>query len=285
MKQRKTIQDFRAMKQAGEKIAMLTAYDAAMAGFFASCGVDMLLVGDSLGMVVLGYDSTVPVTMAEMLHHSAAVRRGAPAAFVVGDLPFGSYQSGARDAIMNGTRFLKEAGCDAVKLEGGLKVCETVKAMVAAGIPVMGHIGLTPQTASQLGGYKVQGRDLESARRLLREARDLEEAGAFGVVLECVPQQLAALITEQIGIPTIGIGAGPSCDGQVLVSHDLLGMFEKFVPKFVKAYANLAPQIREGVSAYLADVRQGQFPGEEHSFVSEIDLAQLLTEESNELVK
>ncbi len=285
MKQRKTIQDFRAMKQAGEKIAMLTAYDAAMAGFFASCGVDMLLVGDSLGMVVLGYDSTVPVTMAEMLHHSAAVRRGAPAAFVVGDLPFGSYQSGARDAIMNGTRFLKEAGCDAVKLEGGLKVCETVKAMVAAGIPVMGHIGLTPQTASQLGGYKVQGRDLESARRLLREARGLEEAGAFGVVLECVPEQLAALITEQIGIPTIGIGAGPFCDGQVLVSHDLLGMFEKFTPKFVKAYANLAPQIREGVSAYLAEVRQGQFPGEEHSFVSETDLTQLLAEESNELVK
>ncbi len=285
MNTRKTIVDFRAMKQAGEKIAMLTAYDAGMAGFFASCGVDMLLVGDSVGMVVLGYDSTVPVTMAEMLHHAAAVRRGAPAAFVVGDLPFGSYQSGARDAIVNGTRFLKEAGCDAVKLEGGLEVCATVRAMVTAGIPVMGHIGLTPQTANQLGGYKVQGRDLESARRLLREARSLEEAGAFGMVLECVPEQLAALITEQIGIPTIGIGAGPSCDGQVLVSHDLLGMFEKFVPKFVKAYANLAPQIREGVSAYLADVRQGQFPGEEHSFVSEIDLAQLLTEESNELVK
>ena len=264
------------MKQAGEKITMLTAYDAAMSGLFASCGVDMLLVGDSLGMVVLGYDSTVPVTMAEMLHHSAAARRGAPGAFLVGDLPFGSYQSGARDAIMNGTRFLKEAGCDAVKFQGGLEVCETVRAMVAAGIPVMGHIGLTPQTVNQLGGYKVQGRDLESARRLLREARALEEAGAFGIVMECVPEQLAALITQQVAMPTIGIGAGVGCDGQVLVSHDLLGMFEKFIPKFVKTYANLAPLIREGVSAYLAEVRGSQFPDAEHSFVSDADLTQLL---------
>ncbi len=276
MKRRKTIQDFIAMKKNGEKITVLTAYDAAMAGVQQACNVDILLVGDSLGNVVLGYDSTVPVTMEQMLHHASAVRRGAPEAFVVGDMPFGSYQSGAREAIANGTRFLKEAGCDAVKLEGGLVVCDTVRAMVGAGISVMGHIGLTPQTATQLGGYKVQGKDADSARRLLSEAKGLADAGAFSLVMECVPSQLADIITESIGIPTIGIGAGPGCDGQVLVINDMLGMFEKFVPSFVKTYANLAPLIKDGIIRYTREVKDGSFPATEQSFSAQVDLRAIL---------
>jgi 3-methyl-2-oxobutanoate hydroxymethyltransferase len=274
---RTTIKDIRSMKAAGQKITMLTAYDASMARLFSSCGVDTLLVGDSLGMVMLGYESTVPVTMAEMLHHASAVRRGAPEAFVVGDMPFGSYQSGVRDAIMNGLRFLKEAGCDAVKLEGGLEVCEIVRAMVAAGIPVMGHIGLTPQTASQLGGFKVQGKNLDAARKLLDEALALEQAGAFSLVIECVPSGLAEVISATLAIPTVGIGAGVHCDGQVLVSHDLLGMFEKFQPKFVKQYANLAPLIKEGVQQFNSEVRAGTYPGDEHGFADSCDYRELLT--------
>ena len=276
MARRKTVADFIALKAAGEKIAMLTAYDAAMAGLLAGCGVDCLLVGDSLGNVVLGYDSTVPVTMDEMIHHAAAVRRGAPGAFVIGDMPFGSYQSSPRDAIINGCRFLKEAGCDAVKLEGGLEVCATVAAMVAAGIPVMGHIGLTPQTASQLGGYKVQGKDLESAGKMVDEARGLQQAGAFGLVMECIPDQLARIITETLAIPTIGIGAGVHCDGQVLVTHDLLGMFEKFIPSFVKTYTSLAPLIKENVTCYVEEVRKGSFPDAAHSFPAQSDFSGLL---------
>jgi len=277
MTKRKSVTEIMAMKPAGTKITMLTAYDASMAAMLAGCGVDVLLVGDSLGMVVLGYDSTVPVTMDEMIHHAAAVRRGAPGAFVIGDMPFGSYQSGARDAILNGARFLKEAGCDAVKLEGGLEVCATVSAMVAAGIPVMAHIGLTPQTASQLGGYKVQGRDLESARGLLESARGLQEAGAFGLVLECIPEQLAAIISQALVIPTIGIGAGVHCDGQVLVTHDLLGMFEKFVPSFIKNYTSLSPLIRENVTRYTEEVRNGSFPDQAHSFTAKIDFKDIVS--------
>jgi len=277
MTKRKSVTEIMAMKPAGTKITMLTAYDASMAAMLAGCGVDVLLVGDSLGMVVLGYDSTVPVTMDEMIHHAAAVRRGAPGAFVIGDMPFGSYQSGVRDAILNGARFLKEAGCDAVKLEGGLEVCATVSAMVAAGIPVMGHIGLTPQTASQLGGYKVQGRDLESARKMVAAAKGLQEAGAFGLVLECIPEQLAALITESLVIPTIGIGAGVHCDGQVLVTHDLLGMFEKFVPSFIKTYTCLSPLIRDNVTRYAEEVRNGVFPDEAHSFTAKIDFKDIVS--------
>ena len=276
MTKRKTVAEIMAMKRAGIKITVLTAYDASMAALVAGCGVDVLLVGDSLGMVVLGYDSTVPVTMDEMIHHAAAVRRGAPGAFVIGDMPFGSYQSSPRDAIINGSRFLKEAGCDAVKLEGGLEVCATVTAMVAAGIPVMGHIGLTPQTASQLGGYKVQGRDLESAKKMVAAAKGLQEAGAFGLVLECIPDQLAGIISASLTIPTIGIGAGVQCDGQVLVTHDLLGMFEKFIPSFVKTYTNLAPLIKESVTRYAEEVRAGVFPDEAHSFTSQLDLEKLL---------
>ena len=276
MAKRKTVIDLIAMKSTGEKIAMLTAYDASMAALLAGCGLDVLLVGDSLGMVVLGYDSTVPVTMDEMIHHAAAVRRGAPGAFIIGDMPFGSYQSSPRDAIINGVRFLKEAGCDAVKLEGGLEVCTTVAAMVAAGISVMGHIGLTPQTATQLGGYKVQGRDLESARKMVAAAKSLQQAGAFGLVLECIPDQLARIITETLSVPTIGIGAGVHCDGQVLVTHDLLGMFEKFIPSFVKTYTSLAPLIKENVTRYAEEVRNGSFPDAAHSFITQIDLGELL---------
>ncbi|HIP39241.1 MAG TPA: 3-methyl-2-oxobutanoate hydroxymethyltransferase [Desulfocapsa sulfexigens] len=276
MAKRKTIADILAMKKEGVKITMLTAYDAAMASMLAASDVDMLLVGDSLGMVVLGYDSTVPVTMDEMIHHAGAVRRGAPGAFVVGDMPFGTYNSGKRDAIINGSRFLKEAGCDAIKLEGGLEVCETVTAMVQAGISVMGHIGLTPQTATQLGGYKVQGRDVEAAKKLVEDARALEKAGAFALVLECIPDELGRIISEETGIPTIGIGAGVHCDGQVLVTHDLLGMFEKFIPGFVKTYCKLAPTIKEAVADYNNDVRNSAFPGEAHSFSSESDLRSLL---------
>ena len=276
MAKRKTVAGIRKMKEAGEKITMLTAYDAAMAAMLSAADVDVLLVGDSLGMVVLGYDSTVPVSMDEMIHHASAVRRGAKDAFVVGDMPFGSYQSGARDAIINGTRFLKEAGCDAVKLEGGLEVCETVEALVRAGISVIGHIGLTPQTATQLGGYKVQGRDIASAKKMIEEAHALEKAGVFALILECIPDELGKIISEEISIPTIGIGAGVHCDGQVLVTHDLLGMFDKFIPSFVKSYCKLAPAIKDAVLEYNSEVRSGDYPDKEHSFSGDSNLRELL---------
>ena len=274
-----TAPDIVNKKACGEKIIMLTAYDASFARLVDAAGADIILVGDSLGMVVLGYDSTVPVTMDEMLHHAKAVRRGAGEAFVVGDMPFLSYQVSTREAIVNGGRFLKEAGCDAVKLEGGEEVVETVQALVRAGVPVMGHIGLTPQNAGQLGGYKVQGRDVDSARRLLAAARALEEAGAFAVVLECLPDKLARVISEAISIPTIGIGAGVDCDGQVLVTHDLLGMFEKFVPSFVKTYLNLAPQMKEALSSFRQEVADGVFPDSEHSFTMQLDVEKLFSED------
>lgn len=273
---RKTLSDIRSMKARGEKITMLTAYDASMSRILEGCEVDMLLVGDSLGMVMLGYDSTVPVTMDEMLHHAKAVRRGAPKSFVVGDMPYGSYQTGTRDAINNAIRFLKEADCDAVKLEGGLSMCGVVEALVNAGIPVMAHIGLTPQTASQLGGYKVQGKGLEDAKRMLAEARGLEAAGAFSIVLECVPDKLAQVITSSLDMPTVGIGAGSGCDGQVLVTHDLLGMFDKFTPKFVKKFADLSSPIKDGITQYEKEVKDGSYPAAEHSFTSETDYDSLL---------
>jgi 3-methyl-2-oxobutanoate hydroxymethyltransferase len=229
-------------------------------------------------MVMLGYDSTVPVTMADMIHHAAAVRRGAPQAFVICDMPFGSHHTGVRDAVLNGLRIMTEAGSDAVKLEGGLEMCGVVKGLVEAGVPVMGHIGLTPQTASQLGGFKVQGKDLAAARRLVAEARALEEAGAFALTIECVPAGLAEVITSSLSIPTVGIGAGVHCDGQVLVGHDMLGMFEKFQPKFVKQYASLAPLIKAAVAGYNREVRSGSYPGVEHSFADSIDYRQLLAE-------
>ncbi len=271
-----TVVDIRAMKGRGEKITMLTAYDASFAALIEDAGIDMLLVGDSLGMVVLGYDSTVPVTMDEMIHHAGAVRRGASRTLIVGDMPFMSYQVSLPEAVHNAGRFMKEAGCDAVKLEGGLEVCATVSAIVKAGVPVMGHIGLTPQTAGQLGGYKVQGRDLESARNLLSMAKGLQDARAFALVLECIPAPLAELISQELAVPTIGIGAGAGCDGQVLVTHDLLGMFEKFVPSFVKSYARLAPQIKDAVLAYKREVREGRYPDESHSFKMSLPIADIL---------
>ncbi len=260
-----TVKDFRDRK-GGQRLAVLTAYDAAMARLLDSAGADALLVGDSLGMVVLGYDSTVPVTMEQMLHHAGAVSRGTSRALVIADMPFGSYQVSPEQAMENGIRFLKEAGCAAVKLEGGIEVCGAVRALTRAGVPVMGHIGLTPQTAGQLGGYKVQGKDLAAARRLLAEARALEAAGAFSIVLEAIPASLAEVITRAVAVPTIGIGAGPHCDGQVLVTNDLLGLFEKFVPSFVKQYVNLAPEIKKAVTSYISEVGSGSFPGPEHSF-------------------
>ncbi|GAB6193206.1 3-methyl-2-oxobutanoate hydroxymethyltransferase [Desulfocastanea catecholica] len=275
---RKTLAEIRSMKAQGKKISMLTAYDSSMARLLSSCQIDILLVGDSLGMVMLGYDSTVPVTMEEMLHHTKAVRRGAPESFIIADMPFGANHTGERDAVKNGIRFLKEAGCDAVKLEGGLEMCGVVRALVQAGVPVMAHIGLTPQTASQLGGYKLQGKGLDDARRLLAEAKGLEEAGAFGLLLECIPDKLAQLITESSKISTIGIGAGVHCDGQVLVVNDLLGMFDKFTPKFVKKYADLSPLIKESIQQYHTEVKAGTYPGTEHSFSSDADYSSLLRE-------
>ena len=276
MDKKLTIQDIIMMKQNGEKISMLTAYDASFAGLIDASGIEMVLVGDSSGMVLLGYDSTIPVTMEEMLHHCRAVNRGIKRAVMVGDMPFMSYQVSESEAITNAGRFLKESGCDAVKLEGGTEMCDKVKAISLAGIPVMGHIGLTPQTASQLGGYKVQGRDADSARKLLQSARDLEASGAFSIVLECIPAELSEVITKAVSIPTIGIGAGKHCDGQVLVTHDMVGMFEKFIPSFVKQYANLASQIKEAVATYNEEVKNGSFPSEEQSFNVQVDIQNLL---------
>jgi 3-methyl-2-oxobutanoate hydroxymethyltransferase len=276
MDKKLTIQDIITMKKNGENVSMLTAYDASFAGLIDAAGIDMVLVGDSLGMVLLGYNSTIPVTMEEMLHHCRAAGKGVKRAVLVGDMPFMSYQVSDSEAISNAGRFLKEAGCDAVKLEGGTEMCATVGAIVKAGIPVMGHIGLTPQTASQLGGFKVQGKDADSSRRLLQSARDLETAGAFSIVLECIPAQLSEAITRAVSIPTIGIGAGKHCDGQVLVTHDMVGMFEKFRPSFVKQYINLAPQIMEAVATYHEEVKSGSFPDDEHSFNMQLDVKSLL---------
>jgi len=265
-KKKVTIPQLLDMKREGKKIRMVTSYDYITALLVDETDIEMILVGDSLGMVVLGYEGTVPVTMEDMLHHIKPVVRAARNTFVVGDMPFGSYNESIESAIRNANRILKEGGADAVKLEGGLNVVKTVEALVNAGIPVMGHIGLTPQTATQLGGFKVQGKDIEAARRLLEEAQALEAAGAFAIVLECIPSALAKLITERVNIPTIGIGAGPHCDGQVLVIHDMLGMFKRFVPKFVKKYADLAPQMLEALKTYAHEVAEGIFPGPEHSF-------------------
>lgn len=248
------------------KIAMITAYDYPTACFADQVGIETVLVGDSLGMVVLGYSSTVPVTMDAMIHHCQAVTRGVTYAFVLGDMPFLSYQVSAEKAVENAGRFIKEAGCDGVKLEGGSEMAPVVKAVADAGIPVCAHIGLTPQTATKLSGFKVQGKDAESAKALVKAAKDLEAAGACMIVMECIPDRLAERITQELRIPTIGIGAGRHCDGQVLVYHDVVGLFERFTPKFVKQYVNLAPQIREALRRYKEDVEGGVFPGPEHSF-------------------
>jgi len=252
-------------RKKGSRWVMLTAYDFPTGRLAAEAGVDVILVGDSLGMVVLGYDTTVPVTMEDMLHHCRAARRGAPDVFLVGDMPFMSYAT-KEQALANAARFLKEAGADSVKVEGGLEVVPVVEALVSAGVPVLGHVGLTPQTASALGGYKLQGRDEVSARRIVDQAEALERAGCWGIVLELVPAPLARVVTERIGIPTVGIGAGPHTDSQVLVFHDLVGLYPTFTPKFVKRYAEAGTLIRDAISRYVAEVRAGTFPGEEHSF-------------------
>jgi 3-methyl-2-oxobutanoate hydroxymethyltransferase len=260
------------MKRAGEKIAMLTAYDYSTAKLVDEAGVHLILVGDSLGMVVLGYDSTVPVTLDEMLHHTKAVVRGARQALVIGDMPFMTYQVSAEEAMRNAGRFMQETGCQAVKLEGGMTVTSTVRRIVDCGIPVMGHIGLTPQSINQLGGHRVQGKTPEAAKKLLNDALALEHAGAFAVVLELVPAPLAKIITQRLKIPTIGIGAGPHCDGQVLVINDMLGLFTDFVPKHTRQYLKLANTIKSALSEYVADIQGSRFPAAEHSFHLDEDL-------------
>jgi len=251
-------------KERGQPITMLTAYDYPTALAVDQAGIDAILVGDSLGMVVLGYPNTLPVTMEDMLHHCKAVARGAQSALLVGDMPFMSYQTDIDTAVRNAGRFLQEAGMDAVKLEGGRERAGAVAAIVSAGIPVMGHLGLTPQSVNQLGGFRPQGRSASAARRLLEDALALQEAGCFSLVLESVPARLAALISRRLQIPTIGIGAGAGCDGQVLVTHDLLGLFERFTPKFVKRYANLHDEMRRAFEAYKEEVENSLFPAEEH---------------------
>jgi 3-methyl-2-oxobutanoate hydroxymethyltransferase len=258
-----TVLELRRKK--GERLAMLTAYDFPTARLVSEAGVDLILVGDSLGMVVLGYDSTVPVTMDDMVHHTKATRRGAPQAFVIADMPFLSYAN-PQEALANAARLMKDAGADSVKVEGGVEVAPVVEALVRAGVPVLGHVGLTPQTASALGGYKLQGKDEAQARKIVDDAVALEAAGCWGVVLELVPAPLAKLITERIGIPTIGIGAGADCDGQVLVFHDMVGLFSGFTPTFVKRYTEAGAAIRKAVERYAEEVRSGAFPAGNQSF-------------------
>jgi len=256
----------REMKRKGEPITMLTAYDYTTARLVDAAGVPLILVGDSLGMVVLGYESTIPVTLEVMLHHTKAVVRGAKNALVVGDMPFMTYHTSTEDALRNAGRFIQEAGCQAVKLEGGVNVAEKVRRIVDCGIPVMGHIGLTPQSINALGGYKIQGKTPEAAKKLLDDAIALDEAGAFAVVMETVPAPLAALITRRIGAPTIGIGAGAGCSGQVQVINDILGSYTDFIPKHAKQYARVAEVMSAAISQYHEEVKSGQFPTEAQSF-------------------
>lgn len=261
-----TIHDFLKKKKESKKITMLTAYDYPFAQIVDQAGIDVILVGDSLGMVVQGHENTLPVTMDEMIYHAKMVVRAAKNAMVIGDMPFMSYQSSVEDAIKNAGRFLKEAGTSAIKLEGGSEVADHINAMTKSDIPVMAHIGLTPQSIHRMGGYKVQGKTEEAARKLIEDAHIVEDAGAFSVLLEAIPMDLAKKITEELSIPTIGIGAGTYCDGQVLVLHDLLGLFERFVPKFVKRYANLKEEALKAIKIYKEEIEKGAFPSEEQSF-------------------
>ncbi|MGN1112649.1 MAG: 3-methyl-2-oxobutanoate hydroxymethyltransferase [Acutalibacteraceae bacterium] len=257
---------FKEAKAKGDKLTMLTAYDYSTAKLIDESGVNSILVGDSLGMVMLGYEDTLSVTMEDMIHHSAAVARGAKNALIITDMPFMSYQTSVYDAVVNAGRLVKEGHAQAVKLEGGIEVCEHIKAIVKASIPVCAHIGLTPQSINAFGGFKVQGKGEQAAQKLLDEARAVEEAGAFAVVLECVPASLAKKISDSISIPTIGIGAGNGCDGQVLVYQDMLSMFSDFKPKFVKQYAQIGDMMKNAFKAYIDEVKSGAFPSEEHSF-------------------
>lgn len=254
------------MKGTDKKISMITAYDYTTAKLVDEAGINTILVGDSLGNVILGYEDTISVTVDDMIHHSAAVARGAKNALVVTDMPFMSYQASVYDAVINAGRIMKEGRAGAVKLEGGKEVCPQIEAIVKAGIPVCAHLGLTPQSVNAFGGYKIQGRTEAAARKLVEDAKAVEAAGAFAVVLECVPAKLAKLITQSISIPTIGIGAGADCDGQVLVNQDMLGMFSDYVPKFVKQYAHVGDIIKDAVSKYIEEINTGVFPAEEHTY-------------------
>ena len=261
-----TVATLQQQKLDGDKITMLTAYDYSTAKLVDECGVNTILVGDSLGMVMLGYEDTISVTMEDMIHHPAAVTRGAKNALVVGDMPFMSYQTSVYDAVVNAGRLMKEGRCQAVKLEGGASVCPQIKAITEASIPVVAHIGLTPQSVNAFGGFKVQGKSEADARRLIEEAKAVEAAGAFAIVLECIPAKLAKLITESVSIPTIGIGAGADCDGQVLVYQDMLALFSDFKPKFVKHFANAGEVMKQGFTEYIKEVKEGTFPAAEHTF-------------------
>jgi len=277
---RVTITEIKEMKQRKEKIPMLTAYDYVTAKMVDEAGMPLILVGDSLGMVMLGYESTIPVTMEEMIHHTKAVVRGAKKALIIGDMPFMTYHISVSDALHNAARFIQEGGAQAVKLEGGEVVAEKVRRLVDCGIPVMGHIGLTPQFIHQLGGFKVRGKAADEAKKLLNDARILEEAGAFAIVLECTPAPLSKLITHKLVIPTIGIGAGPDCDGQVQVISDMLGLYTEFVPKHAKQYARLAGEIKTAVSSYISEVKSLSFPTMEHSYTMDESLIKQLEAES-----
>ena len=261
-----TVATLQQQKLDGDKITMLTAYDYSTAKLVDECGVNTILVGDSLGMVMLGYEDTISVTMEDMIHHTSAVTRGAKNALVVGDMPFMSYQTSVYDAVVNAGRLMKEGRCQAVKLEGGASVCPQIKAITEASIPVVAHIGLTPQSVNAFGGFKVQGKSEADARRLIEEAKAVEAAGAFAIVLECIPAKLAKLITESVSIPTIGIGAGADCDGQVLVYQDMLALFSDFKPKFVKHFANAGEVMKQGFTDYIKEVKEGTFPAAEHTF-------------------
>ncbi|MBN19100.1 MAG: 3-methyl-2-oxobutanoate hydroxymethyltransferase [Chloroflexi bacterium] len=266
MKHKVTVLDLQEMKEKGRKITMLSIPDYPLALIADRAGLDTILVGDSLAMTVLGYETTVPITLDEMIHHAKAVSRGTKYAFIIGDMPFMTNNTSERDAIINAGRFMQEAGTDAVKVEGGINAAHIVNAIVRAGIPVVGHIGLTPQHISQLGGYKAQGTNLETATRVIEDALAVEKAGAFAIILECVPDQISKIVTERLNIPTISYGAGIHCDGQGLVAHDILGIFDKFTPKFVKQYSNLGKQIQDVFEEYIDDVVNQKFPEDEHSF-------------------
>ncbi|MFR5264832.1 3-methyl-2-oxobutanoate hydroxymethyltransferase [Clostridium sp.] len=261
-----TVVTFNQAKEKNERITMLTAYDYSMAKLMDNAGINGLLVGDSLGMVCLGYEDTLSVTMEDIIHHTKAVARGAKNSLIVADMPFMSYQTSVYDAVVNAGRIIKEGHAQAIKLEGGLEVCDKIEAIVKASIPVMGHIGLTPQSVNVFGGFKVQGKNEEAAKRIIEEAIAIEKAGAFAIVLECVPAKLAKIITDKLTIPTIGIGAGVGCDGQILVYQDMLGMYSDFKPKFVKQYENIGEKINSALTKYIEEVQDGVFPAEEHSF-------------------
>lgn len=276
MAQKFTVKSFQEAKDNNRKISMLTAYDYSMAKIVDVAGIDSVLVGDSLGMVFQGNESTLPVTLDEIIYHTKAVVRGVKNALVVADMPFLSYHVSKEEAVRNAGRMIKEGGAEAVKMEGGSLFSETIKAVVDAQIPVMGHIGLTPQSVNAFGGFKVQGKDEQSAKRIWEDAKLLEEAGVFAITLECIPDKLAQLITKSLRIPTIGIGAGKSCDGQVLVINDMLGMFSDFVPRFIKQYAKLNTEITAAVQDYIAEVREGDFPAGEHTFDMDADILEKL---------